>query len=156
MSRKRSAPKRKIEPDVKFNSPALSKFINMLMWNGKKSVAERIVYDALDQVAAKQKKSPLEVFNKVIELLSPVVEVKSRRVGGATYSVPSEIRADRRRYLAMRWLINAARGRGGNAMDRQLAAEISDALEERGTAMRKKIDVHKAAESSRAFSHLRF
>lgn len=156
MSRKKSAQKRKIEPDVNYNSAALSKFINMLMWNGKKAVAEKIVYDALDQVASKHKKEPLQVFNQVIETLSPVVEVKSRRVGGATYSVPAEIRADRRRYLAMSWLIKAARQRGGNTMTKKLAAEISDALEDRGSAMRKKVDVHKTAESSKAFSHLRF
>ncbi len=156
MSRKKAAVKRKIEPDTMYNSVKLAKFINMLMWNGKKPVAEKIVYDALDIVAKKQKREPLEVFEQVIEVLSPVVEVKSRRVGGATYSVPSEIRADRKLFLSMGWLINAARNRGSGNMTRKLADEIQDALEERGTAMKKKIDVHKAAESSKAFSHLRF
>ena len=156
MSRKKAAVKRKIEPDTMHNSVKLAKFINMLMWNGKKPVAEKIVYDALDIVAKKQKREPLEVFEQVIEVLSPMVEVKSRRVGGATYSVPSEIRADRKLFLAMGWLINAARNRGSGNMTRKLADEIQDALEERGTAMKKKIDVHKAAESSKAFSHLRF
>ncbi|MBE8182197.1 MAG: 30S ribosomal protein S7 [Candidatus Portiera sp.] len=157
MSRKRRASQRKIEADTHYGySVALSKFINMLMWDGKKSIASRVVYDALDSVAKKRKDKPLVIFNKVITDLSPLVEVKSRRVGGATYSVPSEIRESRRIFLAMGWLINAARKRGSGDMTKKLADEINDVLEERGAAIKKKIDVHKAAESSRAFSHLRF
>lgn len=156
MSRKKSAIKRKIDPDAIYQNIRLAKFINMLMWNGKKPIAEKIVYGALDMVAKKQKQSPLEVFERVITELSPGVEVKSRRVGGATYSVPSEIRADRKLFLAMGWLIKAARARNKGNMTKKLADEITDALEEKGTAMKKKLDVHKAAESSKAFSHLRF
>lgn len=157
MSRKKRATPRKIEPDTHFgNSVAIAKFINMLMWDGNKSVARRIVYDALEAVAKRRKEKPLTIFNKVITDLSPLVEVKSRRVGGATYSVPSEIRESRRIFLAMGWLINSARKRGNGDMTKKLSDEINDVLEERGSSVKKKQDVQKAAESSRAFSHLRF
>lgn len=156
MSRRKSAVKRKIDPDPEFHDLRLAKFINMVMWNGKKSVAETIVYGALEKVGKKKKKAPLEVFQVVIEMLEPMVEVKSRRVGGATYTVPVEIRGDRRTTLAMRWLIDAARRRSGMEMKESLVLELQDAMEERGAAFKKKQDVHKMAEASRAFSHFRF
>ena len=156
MSRRRAAVKRVIAPDPQYKSINLAKFINMLMWNGKKSVAERIVYGAIQFASEKRKMEGLKLFDQVIEMLEPIVEVKSRRVGGATYAVPVEIRAARRTTLAMRWLIQAARARDNRGMMNSLGAEFLDALEERGAAMKKKQDIHKMAESSRALSHLRF
>ncbi len=156
MSRRKPAEKRAIVPDPQYESVELARFINMIMWNGKKSVAERIVYDALERATKKKKMKPLDLFTRVIDDLRPVVEVKSRRVGGATYSVPVEIRSARRTTLAMRWLIQAARGRKNQEMDKSLASEFLDVLDERGAAIKKKQDVHKMAEASRAFSHLRF
>ena len=156
MSRKKLARKRKIEADSVYNNVKLGKFINMLMWDGKKSTAERIVYAALDKAAKAKKMKQDDLFKQVIAELSPTVEVKSRRVGGGTYSVPIEPRDSRKDFLAMGWLIRAARKRGSNNMSDKLAAEMLDVLEERGAAMKKKVDVHKTAEASRAFSHLRF
>ena len=156
MARRRAAVKRKIDPDPQFHSLRLAKFINMVMWNGKKSVAESIVYGALEQVAKKKKEPPIQIFDRVIDMLEPAVEVKSRRVGGATYTVPVEIRTDRRTTLAMRWLIDSTRKRPGKGMQESLIAELYDALEERGSAFKKKQDVYRMAEASRAFSHFRF
>ena len=156
MSRRRAAVKRAIEPDPQYKSVNLAKFINMLMWNGKKALAEKIVYGAIQFAAEKRKMNGLKLFDQVIAMLEPIVEVKSRRVGGATYAVPIEIRATRRTTLAMRWLIQAARAREDRGMMNALGAELLDALEEKGAAMKKKQDVHKMAESSRALSHLRF
>ena len=156
MSRRRAAVKRTIDPDPEFHSIMLAKFINMLMWKGKKSVAETIVYHALEEVAKRKKKLPLDVFDSVIEILEPVVEVKSRRVGGATYTVPVDIRKERRTALAMRWLIDAARKRSGKGMKQSLVEELQDAMEEKGAAFKKKQDIYRMAEASRAFSHFRF
>lgn len=156
MSRRRAAVKRAIEPDPQYKSVNLAKFINMLMWHGKKALAEKIVYGAIQFASEKRKMNGLKLFDQVIAMLEPIVEVKSRRVGGATYAVPIEIRATRRTTLAMRWLIQAARARGDRGMMKALGAELLDALDEKGAAMKKKQDVHKMAESSRALSHLRF
>jgi len=156
MSRRRVSAKRVILPDPKYGSEKIAKFVNVIMHRGKKSVAERIVYGALDQMAAKTKGSPLELFDKAIENVQPRVEVKSRRVGGATYQVPVEVRASRRLALAMRWLVDAARGRGEKSMGLRLAGEMLEAAENRGTAVRKREDTHKMAEANRAFAHYRW
>ena len=156
MSRRRVAEKRVILPDPKYGNETLAKFMNVIMLNGKKSVAERIVYGALDHVANKTKGDPLEVFTKALDNVRPVVEVKSRRVGGATYQVPVEIRSVRRTALAMRWLVDAARKRGEKSMGQRLANEIMDAAESRGTAVKKREDTHRMAEANKAFSHYRW
>ena len=156
MSRRRVAEKRVILPDPKYGNETLAKFMNVIMLNGKKSVAERIVYGALDHVANKTKGDPLEVFTKALDNVRPVVEVKSRRVGGATYQVPVEIRSVRRTALAMRWLVDAARKRGEKSMGQRLANEILDAAESRGTAVKKREDTHRMAEANKAFSHYRW
>jgi len=156
MSRRRIAGKRAILPDPKFGNTTLAKFVNMLMLNGKKSVAEKIVYGALDQVATRGKGDALEMFTKALENVRPVVEVKSRRVGGATYQVPVEVRFDRRMALAMRWLVDAARKRGERTMGQRLAGEILDACENRGTAVKKREDTHRMAEANKAFAHYRW
>jgi len=157
MPRRREVPKRVVLPDPKYKNVTLAKFINVVMLSGKKSVAERIVYGALDQVIAKTKKEDaLEVFNKALDNIRPVVEVKSRRVGGATYQVPVEVRADRRTALAMRWLSDAARKRGEKSMDLRLAGEIMDAFESRGSAVKKREETHRMAEANKAFSHYRW
>jgi small subunit ribosomal protein S7 len=156
MARRRAIPKRTILPDPKFKDLMLAKFINILMFDGKKAVAERVVYGALDQVVDKSKGEPVEMLNKALENVRPMVEVKSRRVGGATYQVPVEVRADRRMTLAMRWLVDAARKRSEKSMDRRLAGEIMDALESRGAAVKKREDVHRMAEANKAFSHYRW
>ena len=157
MSRRRSAEPRTVLPDPKFKSQLLSKFINMIMESGKKSRAEEIVYGALDTIAAKKKLDvPLPVLEKALENVSPSVEVKSRRVGGATYQVPVEVRAIRRNTLAMRWLIEAARARGEHGMAARLAGELMDASEHRGAAVKKREDTHKMAEANKAFSHFRW
>jgi small subunit ribosomal protein S7 len=156
MARRRSIPKRTILPDPKYKDLMLAKFINILMLDGKKAVAERVVYGALDQVVEKQSGEPVEVLNKALENVRPMVEVKSRRVGGATYQVPVEVRADRRMALAMRWLVEAARKRSEKSMDRRLAGEIMDAMESRGAAVKKREDVHRMAEANKAFSHYRW
>jgi small subunit ribosomal protein S7 len=134
----------------------LAKFINILMLDGKKAVAERVVYGALDQVVEKSKGEAVDVLNKALENVRPMVEVKSRRVGGATYQVPVEVRADRRMALAMRWLVEAARKRSEKSMDRRLAGEIMDAMESRGSAVKKREDVHRMADANKAFSHYRW
>ncbi|MGF1614352.1 MAG: 30S ribosomal protein S7 [Gammaproteobacteria bacterium] len=156
MSRRRVSAKRIIVPDPKYGSQALAKFMNVLMLNGKKSVAERIVYGALDHVLNKGKGDPLEVFTKALDNVRPVVEVKSRRVGGATYQVPVEVRPLRRTALGMRWLVDAARKRGEKSMGLRLANELMDASENRGNAVKKREDTHRMAEANKAFSHYRW
>ena len=156
MPRRRVVAKREVLPDPKFGSKVLAKFMNHVMVDGKKSIAEKIVYGALDIVAEKSSSDPLEVFEKALESIAPMVEVKSRRVGGATYQVPIEVRAERRNALAMRWLVEHSRARGEKSMALRLAGEISDASEGRGSAVKKREDVHRMAEANRAFSHYRF
>jgi small subunit ribosomal protein S7 len=156
MPRRREIPKREILPDPKYASQDVSKFINVLMTGGKKSVAERIIYGALDQIKVKTAKEPLEVFNQALSNVKPMVEVKSRRVGGANYQVPVEVRPIRRMALAMRWLRDAARGRGEKSMQQRLASELAEAAEGRGGAMKKREEVHRMAEANKAFSHYRF
>ena len=156
MSRRREVPKREILPDPKFGSVELAKFMNVVMLDGKKAVAERIVYGALEQVQTKTGKEPIEVFSLAINNIKPIVEVKSRRVGGANYQVPVEVRPVRRLALAMRWLREAAKKRGEKSMDLRLAGELIDAAEGRGAAMKKREDTHKMAEANKAFSHFRW
>lgn len=157
MPRRRVVAKREILPDPKFGSERLAKFMNHLMISGKKSVAERIVYGALDRVASRSKDvEPLEIFDKALETIQPMVEVKSRRVGGATYQVPVEVRPSRRQALAMRWMVDAARARGEKTMEQRLAGEMLDAAEGKGAAVKKREDVHRMADANRAFSHYRF
>jgi len=156
MSRRHAAEKRKILPDAKFGDLILSKFMNNLMVDGKKSTAERIVYTAMDRVETKIKRVPLEVFHEALENIQPSVEVRSRRVGGATYQVPVEVRPERRQALAIRWLIKAARSRNENTMEERLAGELMDAVQSRGTAVKKREDTHKMAEANKAFSHYRW
>lgn len=156
MSRRHAAEKREILPDAKFGDRILSKFMNNLMVDGKKSVAEGIVYNAFDRVEAKLKKAPVEVFHEALENIKPSVEVRSRRVGGATYQVPVEVRPERREALAIRWLIIAARKRNENTMEERLAGELVDAVNMRGTAVKKREDTHKMADANKAFSHYRW
>jgi small subunit ribosomal protein S7 len=156
MPRRREVPKREILPDPKFSSSELTKFVNVIMLDGKKAVAERIVYGALDQIAKKSGKDPLEVFTLAINNVKPMVEVKSRRVGGANYQVPVEVRPVRRLALAMRWLREAAKKRGEKSMPLRLAGELSEAAEGRGGAMKKREEVHRMAEANKAFAHFRF
>ena len=151
MPRRRVVAKREVLPDPKFGSKVLAKFMNHVMVDGKKSIAEKIVYGALDVVAEKSGSDPLEVFEKALESIAPMVEVKSRRVGGATYQVPIEVRAERRNALAMRWLVEHSRARGEKSMVLRLAGEITDASEGRGSAVKKREDVHRMAEANRAF-----
>jgi small subunit ribosomal protein S7 len=148
--------KREVLPDPKFGSKILAKFMNHVMVDGKKSIAEKIVYGALDIVSERSGSDPLEVFEAALEAIAPMVEVKSRRVGGATYQVPVEVRAERRSALAMRWLVEHSRARGEKSMVLRLAGEITDAAEGRGSAVKKREDVHRMAEANRAFSHFRF
>ena len=156
MPRRREIPKREILPDPKYSSVDVAKFINVLMTRGKKSVAERIIYDALEQIKKKGSKDPIEVFNQAVNNVKPVVEVKSRRVGGANYQVPVEVRPVRRTALAMRWIRDAARTRGEKSMDARLAGELAEAAEGRGGAMKKREEVHRMAEANKAFAHYRF
>jgi len=156
MPRRREVPKREILPDPKFGSVDLSKFMNVVMESGKKAVAERIIYGALDQVEKKSGKDPLEVFVTALNNVKPMVEVKSRRVGGANYQVPVEVRPVRRLALSMRWIKEAARKRGEKSMALRLANELMEATEGRGGAMKKRDEVHRMAEANKAFSHYRF
>ncbi len=156
MGRKRKSVDRGILPDAKYNSVVVSKFVNRMMWQGKKAVAVRIVHGAFDNIRTKIDKDPLEVFLKALDNVKPVVEVKSRRVGGATYQVPIEIREARREALAMRWIINAARARTGHEMSERLSAELLDAYNSTGSAFKRKEDVHKMAEANKAFAHYRW
>ncbi len=156
MPRRRVVAKREILPDPKFHNVTLAKFMNHVMISGKKSVAERIVYGALDIVKEKSDKDAIEVFTEALENVAPLVEVKSRRVGGATYQVPVEVRPSRREALAMRWLVEYARGRGEKSMAQRLAGELIDASQSKGSAVKKREDVHRMAEANKAFSHFRF
>jgi small subunit ribosomal protein S7 len=156
MSRRRVSQKRELVPDPRFGSETLTRFVNMLMLSGKKSVAEQIVYGALDQIQAKANQPSLDILQKALDNVQPLVEVKSRRVGGATYQVPVEVRPSRRVALAMRWLIDAARKRSEKGMIARLAGELLDAHENRGSAVKKREDTHRMAEANKAFSHYRW
>lgn len=156
MPRRREVPKREILPDPKYHNVELAKFVNVLMTRGKKSVAERIIYGALEHIQNKTGNDPLEVFTQALTNVRPIVEVKSRRVGGANYQVPVEVRSVRRNALAMRWLRDAARKRSEKSMDIRLAGELTEAAEGRGGAVKKREEVHRMAESNKAFSHFRF
>jgi small subunit ribosomal protein S7 len=156
MPRRREVPKREVLPDPKYGNSEVAKFVNVLMTRGKKSVAERIIYGALDQIKKKSGKDPIEVFSQAIANVKPAVEVKSRRVGGANYQVPVEVRQVRRVALAMRWIRDAARKRGEKSMGQRLAGELAEAAEGRGGAVKKREEVHKMAEANKAFAHYRF
>ena len=156
MSRRHSAEKRVVLPDAKFGDVVLSKFMNVLMYDGKKSVAEGIVYGAFDRVEGRAKQDPIRVFHEALDNVKPEVEVRSRRVGGATYQVPVEVRPDRAQALAIRWLIGAARARSENTMTDRLAGELMDASNNRGAAVKKREDTHRMAEANKAFSHYRW
>jgi small subunit ribosomal protein S7 len=156
MSRRHSADKREINPDPKFGDLVVTKFMNAVMYDGKKSAAETIVYGALDQVQAKTKQEPVTVFHQALDNVAPHVEVRSRRVGGATYQVPVDVRPERRQALAIRWLITAARNRNETTMVDRLSGELMDAANNRGTAVKKREDTHKMAEANRAFAHYRW
>ena len=156
MSRRHAAEKRSVLPDAKYGDLVLTKFMNNLMLDGKKSVAERIVYGALERVEAKVKRAPVEMFHEALDNIKPSVEVRSRRVGGATYQVPVEVRPERREALAIRWLIKASRSRNENTMEERLAGELLDAVNTRGSAVKKREDTHKMAEANKAFSHYRW
>jgi len=156
MARRRVAAKRTILPDPKYRDDTVAKFINMVMLNGKKSVAEKIVYGAMDQVVEKLKGEPIELLTKALDNVRPMVEVKSRRVGGATYQVPVEVRASRRTTLAMRWIVDSARKRSEKSMQKRLAAELIDATEKKGSAVKKREDVHRMADANKAFAHYRW
>ena len=156
MSRRHSAEKREVIPDPKFGDIDVTKFMNSIMYEGKKSVAESIVYGAFDSIEARMKSGPLEVFRQALENVAPAIEVRSRRVGGATYQVPVEVRMERRQALAIRWIITAARGRNDKTMVERLSAELMDAANNRGNAVKKREDTHRMAEANRAFSHYRW
>jgi small subunit ribosomal protein S7 len=156
MSRRHSAEKREVLPDAKFGDRVLTKFMNNLMHDGKKSVAEGIVYGALGRVEAKARRAPIDVFHEALDNIKPSVEVRSRRVGGATYQVPVEVRPERREALAIRWLIKASRARNEHTMEERLAGELLDAANMRGTAVKKREDTHKMADANKAFSHYRW
>ena len=156
MSRRHRAEKREINPDPKFGDLVITKFMNAIMYDGKKSVAETIVYGALDSVQAKSKQEPVALFHTALGKVAPHVEVRSRRVGGATYQVPVDVRPDRRQALAIRWLINAARGRNETTMVDRLSGELLDAANNRGSAVKKREDTHRMADANRAFSHYRW
>lgn len=156
MSRRHRAVKRPVLPDAKFGNQVLTRFMNVIMEQGKKSVAERIVYGALDIVREKTSRDPVEVFKEALDNVKPSVEVRSRRVGGATYQVPVEVRYERQQALAIRWIIGAARARSERTMRSRVAAELLDAINGRGTAVKKREDTHKMAEANRAFSHYRW
>jgi small subunit ribosomal protein S7 len=156
MSRRHAAEKREVLPDAKYGDRVLTKFMNNLMYDGKKSVAESIVYGAMERVEGRLKRSPIEVFTEALDNIKPSVEVRSRRVGGATYQVPVEVRPERREALAIRWLIDSSRKRNENTMEERLAAELVDAVNGRGTAVKKREDTHKMADANKAFSHYRW
>jgi small subunit ribosomal protein S7 len=156
MSRRHKADKRIVNPDPKFGEVVITKFMNAVMKEGKKSVAESIVYGAFDRMEQKGKANPVQLFHQALENVMPAVEVRSRRVGGATYQVPVEVRSERRQALAIRWIISAARARNENTMVDRLSGELLDAANNRGTAVKKREDTHKMAEANRAFSHYRW
>ena len=156
MSRRRAADRREVLPDAKYGDMVLTRFMNCLMYDGKKSVAEKIVYDAFDMIEGKTKQNPLTVFEQALDNVMPTIEVRSRRVGGATYQVPVEVRTDRRQALGIRWLITAARERNEKTMTERLSAELLDASNNRGNAVKKREDTHRMAEANRAFAHYRW
>ena len=156
MPRRRVVAKREILPDPKYHNQTVAKFMNHVMVSGKKAVAERIVYGAFDRIQARDNNDPVEVFENALENIAPAVEVKSRRVGGATYQVPVEVRASRRQALAMRWLVDSARNRSEKSMAARLAGELMDASEGRGSAVKKKEDTHRMADANKAFAHYRY
>ncbi|KMY65587.1 30S ribosomal protein S7 [Desulfocarbo indianensis] len=156
MPRRREVPKREVIPDAKFKSRLLAKFVNKLMYDGKKSTAEKALYGAMDSIRERTGEDPLRVFEKALDNVRPAIEVKSRRVGGSTYQVPVEIRPERRQALAMRWLIGFARGRGEKTMSERLAAELLEASQGRGSSVKKKEDTHRMAEANKAFAHYRW
>ena len=156
MSRKNRAPKRIFYPDAKFQSLVLSKFINFIMYEGKKAVAEKIVYNALDQIKSQTKEDPIKIFNDAVNNIRPNLEVRSRRVGGATYQVPQEVKTKRSQTLALRWLLEAARKRKNKKMSEKLFNELMDASQKKGTAIKKREDTHRMAESNKAFAHFRW
>lgn len=156
MPRRRVPEKRQILPDPKYKNQVLAKFMNHVMVSGKKAVAERIVYGAMDRIQQRSGGDPIAIFDAALEAVAPAVEVKSRRVGGATYQVPVEVRVSRRTALAMRWLVDSARKRGEKSMDQRLAGELMDAAEGRGSAVRKREETHRMAQANQAFSHYRF
>src|SRR4249920_3469164 len=156
MSRRHKAEKREVNPDPKFGDLIVSKFMNSIMKEGKKSVAENIVYGALDRMQSRAKSDPIQLFHSALENVAPAIEVRSRRVGGATYQVPVEVRPERRQALAIRWLVGAARARNENTMQERLAGELIDASNNRGNAVKKREDTHRMAEANRAFSHYRW
>ena len=156
MSRKKTQPKKNVVPDPKFNSTIIPKLINNIMYDGKRGIAAKIVYDAIEKIKTKTKDEPINIFNEAINNIKPTVEVRSRRVGGATYQVPVEVRPDRGQALAIRWLIKAARSRSENTMVQRLSGELMDASESRGNAIKKREDTHKMAEANKAFAHYRY
>ena len=156
MSRKNRAPKRIFYPDAKFQSLVLSKFINFIMYDGKKAVAEKIVYNALDQIKSKTKEDPIKIFNDAVNNIRPNLEVRSRRVGGATYQVPQEVKTKRSQTLALRWLLEETRKRKNKTMSEKLFNELMDASQKKGTAIKKREDTHRMAESNKAFAHFRW
>ncbi len=156
MPRRREVPKRKPMPDPKYGDPQVTKFMNIVMRDGKKSTAEKIVYGAFDIIEERYKVEPLDTFRRALDMVKPKVEVKSRRVGGATYQVPVEVRGDRRMSLAMRWLVNYSRNRGEKSMTEKLAAEMMDAAQGRGNAVKKREDTHRMADANKAFAHYRW
>ena len=156
MSRRRAAVKREVQPDAKFGDPVVSKFMNCLMYQGKKSVAESIVYGAFERIAKRSGNDPLKMFHDALANVRPAVEVRSRRVGGATYQVPVEVRADRGQALAIRWLIGASRDRSEHTMEERLSGELLDAANNRGASVKKREDTHRMAEANKAFSHYRW
>ncbi|HEY2538258.1 MAG TPA: 30S ribosomal protein S7 [Stellaceae bacterium] len=156
MSRRRAAVKREVLPDAKFGDPVVTKFMNCLMYEGKKSVTETIVYGAFDRIARRSGQEPLRVFHEALTNVRPAVEVRSRRVGGATYQVPIEVRPDRSQALAIRWLIASSRARGENTMEERLSGELLDASNNRGTAVKRREDTHRMADANKAFSHYRW
>ena len=156
MSRKRKAPVRKVYPDPKFHSEVVSKFINSIMYDGKRSTAEKILYDALDRIKSKNNEDPLKIFNTAISNVKPNLECRSRRVGGATYQVPQEVKSNRGQALAIRWIVKAARGRKERSMIEKLSSELLDAANNRGSAIKKREDTHKMAEANKAFAHFRW
>ena len=156
MSRRHRADKRQINPDPKFGDLVVSKFMNNLMYDGKKSAAEGIVYGAMEKIQAKAKQDPIQVFHDALNNVAPAIEVRSRRVGGATYQVPVEVRTERRQALAIRWLIESARKRGEHTMEERLSGELMDAANNRGSAVKKREDTHRMAEANKAFSHYRW
>jgi small subunit ribosomal protein S7 len=156
MSRKKQAPKKIFHPDAKYGSVTLAKFINFLMYDGKKTTAEKIIYSALDQIKEKTKEDPIKVFNEAINNIRPNLEVRSRRVGGATYQVPVEVKTKRSQTLALRWLLDSARKRKNKTMSEKLINELIDAFQKKGSAIKKREDTHRMAESNKAFAHFRW